>query len=233
MADMTLVIADKNYSLWPLSAWLCLRTAGLEFEEVLIRFTDPDRRAKMLEWGPTGRVPVLHHDGRVIWDSLAICEYVADLVPDARLWPVEAGARAVARAFSAQMHATGSTYPGAVRHIIFALDTNVRRRTAPVTPDPKVQESIDHLIAMWRRLRRQYGANGPFLLGHFTIADAMSAHLVNRLVTYAIAVPDDIAAYIDAMRAQPAMQRWIAEATAEDWILPSAEIEVAQSPTPA
>ncbi len=226
MADMTLVIADKNYCLWPLPAWLCLRAAGLEFDEVLIRFGDEDRRDQMLEYGPTGRVPVLLHNGLTVWDSLAICEYVADLCPGAHLWPQDIRARAVARAFSAEMHATGGSYPGAARHIIFSLDTNVRRRTDQVTPEPKVQEAIDHLIASWRRMRKAYGDSGPFLFGHFTIADAMSAHLVNRLTTYAIAVPDDIAAYIAAVRAFPAMAQWISEAQAEDWVLPSAEIDV-------
>ncbi|MGI9394902.1 MAG: glutathione S-transferase family protein [Boseongicola sp.] len=226
MADMTLVIADKNYCLWPLPAWLCLRVAGLEFDEVLIRFGDVDRREKMLKYGPTGRVPVLVHQGLSIWDSLAICEYVADLCPDAGLWPQDIRARAVARAFSAEMHATGGGYPGAARHIIFSLDTNVRRRTDPVAPEPKVREAIDHLIASWRKLRETYGQNGPFLFGHFTIADAMSAHLVNRLTTYAIEVPDDIAAYMTSVRAFPAMAEWISEAEAEDWVLPSAEIDV-------
>ncbi|MGI9390130.1 MAG: glutathione S-transferase family protein [Boseongicola sp.] len=232
MADLTLVIADKNYCLWPLPAWLCLRAASLEFDEVLIRFGDEDRREQMLNYGPTGRVPVLLHDGLTIWDSLAICEYVADLCPDAGLWPQDTRARAVARSFSAEMHATGGSYPGAARHIIFSLDTNVRRRTDPVTPEPKVQEAIDHLIASWRGLRKAYGQNGPFLFGHFTVADAMSAHLVNRLTTYAIAVPEDIAAYMAAVRAFPAMAMWISEAEAEDWLLPAAEIDVSALTSP-
>jgi glutathione S-transferase len=231
MADMKLVIADKNYCLWPLPAWLCLRTAELEFDEVLIRFGDQDRREQMLGYGPTGRVPVLHHDDLVIWDSMAICEYVADLVPDAGLWPKDINVRAIARAFAAEMHATGGAYPGAVRHIIFSLDTNVRRRTDPVTPEPKVQDAIDHLSATWGRLRAEYGQGGPFLFGKFSIADAMSAHLVNRLTTYVITVPPEISAYMDAVRGFPAMAEWIAAAEAEDWALPSAEIDVSARTT--
>lgn len=227
MADVTLVIADKNYCLWPLPAWLCLRTADIKFDEVLIRFGDEERRARMLEYGPTGRVPVLRHGDLTVWESLAICEYVAELAPKARLWPEDPAARAVARAFATEMHAHGGTYPGAVRHIIFALNTNVRRRTDPVTPEPKVQESIDHLTASWRRLRSDYGQGGPFLFGHFTIADAMSAHLVNRLTTYSIAVPEDIAVYMSAVRAFTPMAEWIADAKAEGWTLPSAEIDLA------
>ena len=150
MADMTLIIANKNYCLWPLSAWLCLRTAGLEFNEVLIRFTDPDRRRKMLRYGPTGRVPVLLHRDLIVWDSLAICEYVNDLVPEAKLWPKDRSERAVARAFASEMHATGGSYPGAVRHIIYSLDTNVRRKTDPVHPDPKVMEAIKNYLKMRR-----------------------------------------------------------------------------------
>ena len=86
MPEMTLVIADKNYSLWPLPAWLCLRTAKLPFREVLIRFGQPDTRAQMLRYGPTRRVPLLKHGALAIWDSLAICEYVAELEPEAKLW---------------------------------------------------------------------------------------------------------------------------------------------------
>ena len=230
MADMTLVIADKNYCLWPLPAWLCLKVAGQEFDEILVRFGDADRREQMLRHGPTGRVPVLRHKSFTIWDSLAICEYAADLAPNALLWPTSFSARAVARSFAAEMHATGGAYPGAVRHIIFSLDTNVRRRSNPVIPTAQVQESIDHLIKTWSRLRSEYGQTGPFLFGHFTIADAMSAHLVNRLTTYSILVPDHIQAYMDAVRSHPAMVQWIAEAEAESWILSSAEIDISTMP---
>jgi hypothetical protein len=90
---MTLVIADKNYSLWPLSAWLCLKTAKLPFREVLIRFGQPDTREQMLRYSPTGRVPLLRHGALAIWDSLAICEYVAELKPEAELWPAARDAR--------------------------------------------------------------------------------------------------------------------------------------------
>ncbi|MDA1287160.1 MAG: glutathione S-transferase [Proteobacteria bacterium] len=225
MPEMTLVIADKNYCLWPLPAWLCLSVTKRPFEEVLIRFGQPDTRAHMLAYGPTGRVPVLHHNGLVVWDSLAICEYLAELAPEAQLWPQDRKARTVARAFSCEMHALG-VYPGSPRKIVFSLDTNVRRRTAPVKPDPEVQEAIDHVVKSWTKLRADYGRNGPFLFGHFTIADAMSAHLVNRLTTYAIAVPDQISDYIAAVRSHPAMAQWIAEATAEGWTLPSAEIDL-------
>ena len=97
MADMTFVLANKNYCLWPLPAWLCMKTAKLDFEEVLIPFEQPDTTERMLEYGPTGRVPVLKHGDRTIWDSLAICEYVNELVPEANLWPTDSEARSVAR----------------------------------------------------------------------------------------------------------------------------------------
>ena len=103
---MTLVIADKNYSLWPLPAWLCLNTAKLPFREVLIRFGQPDTRAQMLGYGPTGRVPVLKHGALAIWDSLAICEYADELKPEAKIWPAARDARAVARSFAAKTHTT-------------------------------------------------------------------------------------------------------------------------------
>ena len=122
MADMTFVLANKNYCLWPLPAWLCMKTAKLDFEEVLIPFEQPDTTERMLDYGPTGRVPVLKHGDRTIWDSLAICEYVNELVLEANLWPADSEARAVARSVAAEMHSGGA------RTISFALDTNVRRR---------------------------------------------------------------------------------------------------------
>ena len=99
-----------------------------------------------------------------------------------------------------------------------------------MTPTPQAQEAIDHLIKTWSLLRREYGQAGPFLFSHFTIADAMSAHLVNRLATYAIPVPAHIQTYMDAVRSHAAMVQWIAEAKAEDWILPAAEIDITTTP---
>tara|TARA_B110000116_G_scaffold32067_1_gene24284 strand:+ start:518 stop:1207 length:690 start_codon:yes stop_codon:yes gene_type:complete len=228
MSDTILVIADKNYSLWPLAPWLCLKASNMPFKEKLIRFGQSNTRAQMLEYSPTGRVPAFHHNGLEIWDSLAICEYISELNPLAKLWPSNRNARAVARAFSCEMHGTGGAYPGAPRHIIYSLDTNIRRRTERVCLSNAAQESVDYLVLHWRRLREAFGGEGPFLFGHFTIADAMSAHLVNRFVTYNVKLPKDIQEYCEAIRSYPPLVDWINQAELEEWKLASAEINISK-----
>ena len=228
MNGTTLVIADKNYSLWPLAPWLCMKKVKMPFTEKLIRFGQHDTREKMLEYGPTGRVPVLIHDGLKVWDSLAICEFVNDLYPSENLWPNNLLTRAQARTFAAEMHATGGAFPGAPRHIIYALDTNVRRRTDRVKPKNHLLESINYLITRWQNLIHRYGGSSGFLFDEFTIADAMSAHLVNRFYTYDIKLPDDINDYCENMRKFSPLAQWIREAESEDWTLPSAEIDVSK-----
>ena len=228
MGSTILTIADKNYSLWPLAPWLCLKAVNMPFKEVLIRFGQSDTREKMLKYAMTGRVPALHHNGLKIWDSLAICEYIADLYPSYELWPSDINARANARTFSAEMHATGGSFPGAPRHIIYSLDTNVRRRTERVVPTGHVRQSINYLINRWRLLLDEFGGSGGFLFNQFTIADAMSAHLVNRFVTYDIELPDDIKNYCENLRSFTPLTQWINEAEKEDWELISAEIDVSK-----
>ena len=228
MNGTTLVIADKNYSLWPLAPWLCMKKVKMPFTEKLIRFGQHDTREKMLEYGPTGRVPVLIHDGLKVWDSLAICEFVNDLYPSENLWPNNLLTRAQARTFAAEMHATGGAFPGAPRHIIYALDTNVRRRTDRVKPKNHLLESINYLITRWQNLIHRFGGSSGFLFDEFTIADAMSAHLVNRFYTYDIKLPDDINDYCENMRKFSPLAQWIQEAESEDWTLPSAEIDVSK-----
>ena len=228
MNKTTLVIADKNYSLWPLAPWLCMKKAKMPFTEILVRFGQHNTREKMLEYGPTGRVPVLIHNGLKIWDSLAICEFVNDLYPSENLWPENLLARAQARTFAAEMHATGGAFPGAPRHIIYSLDTNVRRRTDRVKPKNHLLESINYLITRWKNLIHAFGGPGGFLFGEFTIADAMSAHVVNRFYTYDIELPNDINNYCKNMRQFSPLAQWIREAESEDWTLPSAEIDVSK-----
>ena len=136
--------------------------------------------------------------------------------------------RAQARTFAAEMHATGGAFPGAPRHIIYSLDTNVRRRTERIDPSGQVLESVNYLVGRWQTLLDQYGGSCGFLFNHFTIADAMSAHLVNRFVTYNIKLPDDIKNYCENMRNFFPMAEWVRGAESEDWTLPSAEIDVSK-----
>ncbi|MFC5302119.1 glutathione S-transferase family protein [Azospira restricta] len=201
-----LVIADKNLSSWSLRPWLALSVAGIDFAEVNIRLGQPDTRHQILRYSPSGKVPCLI-DGRiVVWDSLAICEYAAELAPT--LWPADAAARAEARAVSAEMHAGFA-----------ALRQNMPMEVCALKPgEGRTQDSeadIARILALWEACRVRHGAGGPFLFGAFSIADAMYAPVVWRFVTYAVAVPPVVRAWMDAMLALPAMQAWRAGAAAE------------------
>ena len=228
MADTTLVIADKNYSLWPLAPWLCMKKVKMPFKEKLIRFGQLNTREQMLEYAPTGRVPVLLHNDVKVWDSLAICEFINELFPSKQLWPEDLYKRAQARIFASEMHATGGAFPGAPRHIIYFLDTNVRRRVKRTRLNDNVSESINYLIDRWQNLIDMFGGKGGFLFDNFTIADAMSAHMVNRFITYDIKLPNDIINYCNNMRNFPPLAQWVREAEAEDWTFAPAEINVSK-----
>lgn len=208
MVHMTLVIGDKNLSSWSLRAYLAMAQTGTQFDEVKIRLDQPDTKQRIAEWSPSGRVPVLKDGDMAIWESLAICEYLAERYPEAKLWPQDRMARAVARSVSTEMHAG-------------FMDL---RRTCPMqaaerlpTPEltPAVRGDMARIFSSWRTCRERFGAGGPFLFGHFTIADAMYAPIVLRLVTYGIGVEPQERAYMDTVLALPAMQRWLADAKKE------------------
>ena len=168
MADMTLVTANKNYCLWPLPAWLCLKIAELKFDEITIPFGDPNARQLFEKHSPSGSVPALKHGELTLWESLAICEYVAELAPEAGLWPEDPNTRALARAVASEMY---SGYKSVVSR---TMPTNVRRRTGPLDVPEELQKIIDRNTQIWRKCRAEYASDGPYLFGRFSIADAFS-----------------------------------------------------------
>ena len=217
MVPMTLVMGNRNYSSWSLRPWLAMRMAGLTFDEIVIPLDQPDTRNGILEHSPAGRVPVLHHGDVTIWDSLAICEYVAETVPGARLWPETVQARAEARAISAEMHA-GFV---ALRE---ALPMNVRADRPGAKIEPQTQSDIDRILGIWRNCRRKFGTVGPFLFGRFSIADAMYAPVVSRFATYRVAMDAIEREYASTVYNLPAMREWAEASAAEPWVIPSEEI---------
>ena len=217
MAEFTIYIGNKNYSSWSLRPWLALRHTGAAFEEVMITLDQPDSKANLRRRSPSGRVPVLQHGALAIWESLAICEYLAEQFPAARLWPEEREARALARAVSNEMH---GGFAALRDHL--PMDINRRwplgNRLATVGPD------VDRVTAIWRECRARFGnrgANGAgdFLFGGFTIADAMFAPVTTRFVTYSVPLDPVCSAYVAAMQRWPAMQDWAAAAKAEPWVI--------------
>jgi len=216
MSDMTLVLGNKNYSSWSLRGWLAVKASGVDFEEIVIPLYRNDYKDEIRRHSPSGRVPVLHHGEAVVWDSLAIGEYLAELFPEAGLWPADRAARAVARAVSAEMHAG---FAGLRAH----LPMNIRGRFPDRGVTPEVQQEINRITALWRDCRSRFGGDGQFLFGDFTLADAMFAPVVTRFHTFAIALDETSSDYCAAIRGRPEMQEWAAAAADEPWIVDYAE----------
>jgi glutathione S-transferase len=204
MPEFTLVIGDRNYSSWSLRPWLILKHLGLAFEEVHVRLRQTDTRQQNLRHSPSGKVPVLKHNGLVIWDSLAIMEYLAERFPESLLWPSDTAARAMARSISAEMH---SGFQALRAH----LPMDILGRFPGNGLDAEgVQQDIARVQQIWMDARAQWGAGGggPFLFGAFGIADAMYAPVVSRFITYDAPCPAICRAYRDAVWNMPAMLEW-------------------------
>lgn len=208
MADVTLVIGNKRWSSWSLRPWLAMRHAGIAFDEVNIRLRRDDSKAKILAHSPAGQVPILKTTGGIVWESLAILEFLADQHPEASLWPGEIAARAHARATSAEMHAGFS----AIRNEMPM--SFIDRLETPDLSDQAITE-ISRIDDIWQTCRSDYGSGGPFLYGHFTNADAMYAPVVSRFVTYGISMSEVSQAYMAEVMALPAMEEWGDSARAE------------------
>jgi glutathione S-transferase len=216
MADITIYLGNKNYSSWSLRAWLMLRRTGAPFDEMVIPIRRPDSRETILRYSPSGKVPVLHHGDRIVWDSLAIGEYLAETFPEARLWPADAGARAVARSVSAEMH---SGFLDMRR----AMPMNMRSSFPGREITQAMQADINRIAAIWLECRMQYRAEGPYLFGAFTIADAMFAPVVSRFRTYGVELDETPASYAQSLWSLPDLQEWLAAAQDEPWIIPEFE----------
>lgn len=208
MNDLTLVIGNKNYSSWSLRPWLVLRQAGIPFAEVRIPLYRPDSAAALARWTPSGLVPLLQDGDLKVWDSLAICEYLAERFPEQRLWPREPAARAVARSVSAQMHAGFS----ALRQ---AMPMNLRGHYPGRGRTPECLKEIEQVLALWGDCRARFGGGGEFLFGHFTIADAMYAPVVLRFQSYQVPLEGVARAYAEAVLALPTLREWVADGRRE------------------
>jgi glutathione S-transferase len=217
MADLTLTIGNKNYSSWSLRPWLAAKMGGIAFDEGLIPLYQPGSRERILSHSAAGKVPVLHHGAVTVWESLAVCEYLAETFPEARLWPADKAARAAARAVATEMH---NGFLALRRH----LPMNIRRTPSAREIPPEVQADIDRVTAIWRDCRARYGAGGDCLFGRFTIADAMYAPVVSRFRSYGVALSPVEDAYCTSIMALPAMREWVVAAKAEPWVVENFEV---------
>ncbi len=212
---LKLYIGNKNYSSWSMRPWVLLRQAGIPFEEVLVRFdsfeADSQFKRSLAGLNPVGKVPVLQDGTLVVWDTLAIAEYIAELYPERRLWPADKDARARARSICAEMHAGFSALRS---HCPQNIEASLPEVGALIWRDkPAVRADVERLVAMWSDLLTQHG--GPLLFGSFTVADAYFAPVCMRLKTYGLPVPPAIAAYIERVAALPGVAAWLQEARAE------------------
>jgi len=211
MAEFTIYIGNKNYSSWSLRAWLIAKLAGIAFDEVLIPLYEPKSRGEILRHSPSGKVPALEHGKVTVWESLAIGEYLAELLPGAKLWPESREARAMARAISHEMHAG---FLPLRRHFPMNMRSVFDRAIIP-----EIQGDIDRITALWRDCRKRYGAGGDFLFGPLTIADAMYAPVISRFRTFKVPLDAEAEAYAAAINAWPAYQEWLAAARNEPMVI--------------
>ena len=216
MAEITIYLGNKNYSSWSLRPWLSLKQTGVAFDEEVIPLSEPTTRSTILRYSPSGKVPALKHNELTVWDGLAICEYLAETFSEAKLWPADKAARAVARSVCAEMH---SSFAALREH----LPMNMRSSFPNRGVTPEVQADINRITAIWRDCRKRFGEGGPFLFGSFTNADAMYAPVVSRFRTYKIELDEAAQEYTDAVWALPALQEWLTAAKNEPMIIESAE----------
>ena len=215
MVKPILVIGNKNYSSWSLRGWLVLKHLNIEFEEKRVRLFAAGYKSELLEYSGSGLVPVYLEAGRAIWDSLAICEYLAESHP--HLWPVERADRAVARCISAEMHAGFTALRGAM-----PMNCRAVGRTVKITD--AVREDVARIDQIWSDRRRHCGTNGPWLFGEFTIADVMFAPVASRFHTYGISLSDAAEDYKKTVLADANIRQWYADAAQEADVIEHAEV---------
>ena len=217
---MKLIIGNKNYSSWSLRGWLACKQSGLSFEEILVPMFGEDWEAITKGEGDltpsSGKVPILW-DGEsegaaVVWDSLAILEYLADKVGRDRFWPKDAVARGMARSMVAEMHSSYHALRG-------ECPMNVRKRFEGFTPSEACRQDILRILGLWAEARSRFGSGGPFLFGTFGAADVYFAPVVSRFISYQIAVPGFAAAYMQAVWEHEWLQTWIKASDNEEWVI--------------
>ena len=208
----TLTIGNKAYSSWSLRPWILLREFGIPFDEVVIPLYTETAVIELQRRSPTGKVPLLAADGALVWESLAIIEFVAERRPDLAIWPGEPIARAMARSLASEMHA-------GFQALRKACPTNFRRVPKPLVLSDEALRDVGRIEAAWAAARHEWGSGGPFLFGAFSAADAMFAPVVNRLEAYAVDVRPETRTYMSAVTSTPSWKAWIAGAHAEPWVI--------------
>jgi glutathione S-transferase len=215
---LTLVIGNKNYSSWSMRPWVALTAFGIVFNEVRILLDKPDTATRIAAYSGAGRVPVLVAGDMTVWDSLAICEYVAEQFPDLHMWPSDVAARAMARSVSAEMH---SGFAG----LRSAMSMNIKASLPGRGRTAEAQGDIGRICEIWEECLSRFGHH-DFLFGDFSIADAFYAPVVMRFKTYGVSLAPALQAYCERVEKHPAVARWVREALAETDIAAIHETEL-------
>ena len=205
--NLTLVIGDKNYASWSMRAWLALAAFDIPFKEVLIPLGQPDTTTRIAQYSAAGKVPVLLSEDIAVWDSLAICEFVAEHYPDRNLWPADATARAVARSICAEMHSGFKGLRG-------AMPMDIAGHYPGHGRTPESQADIGRICEIWENCLSEFGHH-RYLFGEFSIADAFYAPIVMRFRSYGVSLAPALNAYVERISAHPAVARWITAAEDE------------------
>jgi glutathione S-transferase len=219
---LKLIIGNRAYSSWSMRGWLACRQSGLEFEELVVPLfgEEWERRRDGDEFAPSGKVPILWDGECVVWDSLAIVDFLADRVGRERFWPEDDSARGMARSMAAEIH---SSFANLKRE----LPMNVRRSYTPVDLSDQVTEEIDRILQLWAQARARFGGTGEFLFGDWCAADIMYAPVVTRFITYGVNVPPFAALYMKSVLSHPDVRDWIDKAQDEPWVIDQWEVDKA------
>lgn len=209
----TIVIGNKNLSSWSLRPWLALKRCQTPFQEVLLKLDTPTFAHEVGQYGGAGKVPILIHarEGAApltLWDSLSICEYLAEQFPEKNLWPNDQSKRAAARTVVSEMHS-------GFANLRKNMPMNVASRFPGQGRASGVQEDIDRVCQLWHHCLSNYSGSGPFLFGDFSIADAFFAPVVTRFTTYAVTIDKTCQQYANTIWAMPEMREWANAASAE------------------
>lgn len=217
---MKLIIGNKNYSSWSLRGWLAMKQSGLHFEELTVNIGGEEwevAKRQSDEIMPAGKVPILWDDETVVWDSLAIMEYLADKVGRDRFWPKDDAARGMARSMVAEMH---SSFLSLRR----TCPMNIRASHTGLEISDECKVDIVRILQLWAEARARFGQGGPFLFGTFGAADIFFAPVVSRFISYRIGVPGFAEAYMQAVWEHEWMQSWVSAAEEEQWVLEQYEV---------
>ena len=220
---LKLIIGNRAYSSWSFRGWLACKQSGEEFEELVVPMFDDqwDKRREGDEFAPSlGKVPILWDGDCVVWDSLAIVEFLADRYGRDLYWPKEDAARGMARSMAAEMH---SGFPNLRRE----LPMNVRKSFPPVDLSEGVREEIDRILQLWAQARARFGGTGDFLFGDWCAADMVYAPVVTRFITYGVGVPSFAGVYMKAVLSHPHVTEWIDKAQDEPWVIDQWEVDKA------